>query len=57
MLFMVADSHYIPRNINPPEESYFLLGPRGTGKSTWLLHEYPKAMRIDLVARGRREAF
>lgn len=46
---MVANS-YIPRSIHPPDrESYFLLGPRGTGKSTWLIHHYPQAVRIDLL--------
>src|ERR1700761_7468232 len=49
MLFMAANSKYTPRIINPPKGSYFLLGPRGTGKSTWLLHHYPKAVRIDLL--------
>ena len=42
---------YIPRSIIPPEESFFLLGPRGTGKSTWLLHAYPNCLRIDLLDR------
>ena len=46
---MIADSKYIPRIMNPPSGSYFLLGPRGTGKSTWLRHQYPKALRIDLL--------
>jgi uncharacterized protein len=54
---MVADSKYIPRIINPPEESYFLLGPRGTGKSTWLLHQYPKATRIDLLLGEEERRF
>ena len=54
---MVAHSHYIPRIINPPEGSYFLLGPRGTGKSTWLLHQYPKAMRIDLLLGEEERRF
>ena len=49
MQFMIADSKYIPRIMNPPSGSYFLLGPRGTGKSTWLRHQYPKALRIDLL--------
>ena len=40
---------YIPRLLTPPKESFFLLGPRGTGKSTWLAHCYPKALRIDLL--------
>lgn len=28
---------------------FFLFGPRGTGKSTWLIHCYPHALRIDLL--------
>lgn len=40
---------FIPRKLKPPKDSYFLLGPRGTGKSTWLSHFYPKALRIDLL--------
>ncbi len=41
--------HYVPRQLHPPVGSYFLLGPRGTGKSTWLRHHYPDAVRIDLL--------
>ncbi len=40
---------YVARILIPPKESFFLLGPRGTGKSTWLLHAYPRATRIDLL--------
>ncbi len=40
---------YIPRKMDPPKGSYFLFGPRGTGKSTWLLHHYSDALRIDLL--------
>ncbi len=40
---------YIPRLITPPKESFFLLGPRGSGKSTWLTHAYPQSERIDLL--------
>ncbi len=53
----MANSHYVPRIINPPEGSYFLLGPRGTGKSTWLLHQYPKAERIDLLLGEEERKF
>ncbi|MCB1115558.1 MAG: ATP-binding protein [Chlamydiia bacterium] len=42
---------YIPRHIQSTKESFFLLGPRGTGKSTWLKHTYPKALKIDLLDR------
>jgi uncharacterized protein len=45
---MTANS-YIPRILTPPKGSYFLLGPRGTGKSTWLQRQYPNAIRIDLL--------
>ncbi len=37
------------RFFEPPEGSYFLFGPRGTGKSTWLKRQYPKALWIDLL--------
>lgn len=40
---------YIQRILLPPKDSFFLLGPRGTGKSTWLLHSYPDAKHIDLL--------
>ncbi len=54
---MIANSHYIPRIFNPPKESYFLLGPRGTGKSTWLLHQYPNAVRVDLLLGEEERRF
>lgn len=43
--------HYVPRLMIPPKESFFLFGPRGTGKSTWLLKNYPNALQIDLLDR------
>jgi predicted AAA+ superfamily ATPase len=33
----------------PVQGSFFLFGPRGTGKSTWLEAALPKALRIDLL--------
>ena len=39
----------IPRYFNPPGMSYFLFGPRGTGKSTFLQAHYPGALKIDLL--------
>jgi predicted AAA+ superfamily ATPase len=32
-----------------PSQSFFLFGPRGTGKSTWLRHELPQALFVDLL--------
>ena len=37
------------RFYRPPAGSYFLFGPRGTGKSTWLRQRYPDALIIDLI--------
>ncbi|MGH8582590.1 MAG: ATP-binding protein [Gammaproteobacteria bacterium] len=39
-----------PRVVSRPEQSFFLLGPRGTGKSTWLRATFPDAHRFDLLA-------
>ena len=40
----------MPRLLQPPHGSFFLLGPRGTGKTTWLAQQFPDALRIDLLA-------
>lgn len=48
---------YIHRKIIPPKGSYFLFGPRGTGKSTWLLHHYPEAVRIDFLLGDEERRF
>src|SRR3990167_3728101 len=38
------------RLLKPPNRSFFLFGPRGTGKTTWLGSSLPKAeARIDLL--------
>lgn len=37
------------RIFNPPAGSYFLFGPRGTGKSTYLRQAYPNALWLDLL--------
>ncbi len=42
-------SEVTPRFFQPPAESFFLLGPRGTGKSTWLRHVLPDALYLDLL--------
>jgi len=40
---------FIPRLLRCPERSFFLFGPRGTGKSTWLGQALPEAVRFDLL--------
>lgn len=37
------------RFLQIPEGSFFLFGPRGTGKSTWLRHQMPHALFLDLL--------
>jgi predicted AAA+ superfamily ATPase len=41
--------HYIPRLLTPPDRSFFLFGPRGTGKSTLLRQILPEALYLDLL--------
>ncbi len=37
------------RDLSPPDRSFFLFGPRGTGKTTWLRSVLPNAHRVDLL--------
>ncbi len=39
----------VPRFLRDPEDHFFLLGPRGTGKSTWLRMVAPDAVVVDLL--------
>jgi predicted AAA+ superfamily ATPase len=39
----------IKRFLKAEKGSFFLLGPRGTGKSTWLKQNFPDALWIDLL--------
>ena len=40
-----------------PEGHFFLFGPRGTGKSTWLDQVFPGAARLDLLAPDEQRRF
>jgi len=40
---------FTPRFLSPGKDHFFLLGPRGTGKTLWCSHQYPDALRIDLL--------
>ena len=37
------------RYINEPAGSFFLFGPRGTGKSTWLMQKFRNAVTVNLL--------
>lgn len=39
----------IKRTFSAPKGSFFLFGPRGTGKSTWVKENYPNSVYIDLL--------
>lgn len=40
---------FVPRLFSGSKDHFFLFGPRGTGKTLWCSHEYPDALRIDLL--------
>lgn len=46
---MRRKSAIVPRFCRLPEQSFFLFGPRGTGKSTWLQAQLPDALYLDLL--------
>jgi len=52
----MVDDRQLARILRPPKGSFFLLGPRGTGKSTWLHSELRPAATVDLLEEGRFQA-
>ena len=38
------------RFLHIPKGSFFLFGPRGTGKSLWLRHSFPNALYLDFLS-------
>jgi predicted AAA+ superfamily ATPase len=40
---------YQTRFFHPPSQSFFLFGPRGTGKSSWIRHMLSEALVVDLL--------
>lgn len=47
----------VRRIFEPPPGSYFLFGPRGAGKSTWLRVLHPRAHWVDLLDEGRYQDY
>jgi predicted AAA+ superfamily ATPase len=45
-----AKMDIVRRFFQEPKQSFFLFGPRGTGKSTWVHHHIPNGFVIDLLA-------
>ncbi len=50
-------ARYVPRLLRAPRQSFFLFGPRGSGKSTWVREELPRAHRIDLLDEARYQSY
>lgn len=48
-IFAVKLVSMFTRTLQPPKRSFFLFGPRGTGKSTWLREHFPDALTINLL--------
>ena len=44
--------HLVSRFFQIPEQSFFLFGPRGTGKSTWLRAQLADSLYLDLLKPG-----
>ncbi len=40
---------FVGRFFDPPAQSHYLFGPRGTGKSAWTQHHYRDSVRMDLL--------
>jgi predicted AAA+ superfamily ATPase len=53
----VIGKTFYSRLIAQPEGSFFLFGPRGVGKSTWLRRAYPGAHRIDLLDEALYQSY
>lgn len=49
--------HYIKRLFQEPKQSFFLFGPRGTGKSTLFQERFPDAFIIDLLVSDVRRRY
>jgi predicted AAA+ superfamily ATPase len=47
---MPGNFNVLDRFFEPPSESFFLLGPRGTGKSTLLQKQFGQALWVDLLS-------
>jgi len=49
--------HLFRRILTPPKGSFFLMGPRGTGKSTWLGTTFPEAHTVNLLDQALYQSY
>jgi predicted AAA+ superfamily ATPase len=52
-----VSSKVYPRVLGPPRGSFFLFGPRGVGKSTWLRGIFPEAYWVDLLDEALYQSY
>lgn len=50
-------SEYLKRLVPKPKQSFFLFGPRGTGKTTWVRHEFPEAHEVSLLDESLYQSY
>ncbi len=50
-------THEYRRILRPPKGSFFLFGPRGTGKSTWLRATFPTAHAVNLLDEALYQSY
>lgn len=50
-------SNLYKRLLTPPQNSFFLFGLRGVGKSTWVRQTFPEALRFDLLDEGLYQSY
>ena len=55
MTTIVAE--YVRRCIRPPQQSFFLFGPRGTGKTMWVNREFPDIHTVNLLDEGLYQSY
>lgn len=48
---------YVKRQIKGPDQSFFLFGPRGTGKTTWVNQNYPDSHPINLLDEALYQSY
>ena len=50
-------AEYVERCIRPPQQSFFLFGPRGTGKTMWVNREFPDIHTVSLLDEGLYQSY
>jgi uncharacterized protein len=50
-------TNYLKRILPKPNQSFFLFGPRGCGKTTWVKHEFPECHTIDLLSESLYQSY